>query len=226
MEKNMKYEQFCEELKKVVLTDKKMNILEEHYFLCKRGDSFEDDAKKELLRLANMQYCDIDTNEEALEDYLFFYVQVTDECMCVCQFSVKFLYKAYMDLGWNCVLKIFYKYIDHLKTVTFTSELDNYEKIKERFSLAAINYEANKGLLKNYIHKRLGDVAYVVETAIFKNGEETAFGRIPANLMEIWGVSTDEVFEAAISNLYLNNPPRLFKTPEEILQAGNIISRN
>lgn len=76
-----------------------------------------------------------------------------------------------------------------------------YDRAKEHLRVALCNYEANKETLFSRPHKRILDLAVI---ACVRNDEapvgRTGFIYVTDRLLEIWGVSKEEMFTTALKN--------------------------
>ena len=76
-----------------------------------------------------------------------------------------------------------------------------YDRAKEHLRVALCNYEANKETLSSRPHKRILDLAVI---ACVRNDEapvgRTGFIYVTDRLLEIWGVSKEEMFTTALKN--------------------------
>ena len=76
-----------------------------------------------------------------------------------------------------------------------------YDRAKEHLKVALCNYEANKETLSSRPHKRILDLAVI---ACVRNDEapvgRTGFIYVTDRLLEIWGVSKEEMFATALKN--------------------------
>lgn len=83
----------------------------------------------------------------------------------------------------------------------------NYEKIKGRIVYKVINYSQNKKLLETIPYKRILDLAVVFYCLVDPKCEGSATALIYNSHLLSWGVTDQDVYEAA-----LENTPRLMKS--------------
>ena len=90
-------------------------------------------------------------------------------------------------------------------------QLDDYEEIRSRLFIRAINYDRDKDQLENCVYRRIGDVAQTLYVLAGSSGNIVTSGKIPKSMIERWGRKEAEVFDAALLNTFFKAPPRLFK---------------
>ena len=120
-----------------------------------------------------------------------------------------------------------------IKEPAFNMEsITDYEKAKERITTKVVAVKHNKSLLSDRPFTKLDDLAVVYQIEL-KNSE-LGQATIPINhqMMERWGVTTNDIHELAINNTERSNPSTLmalesvlFGTEENFLEPENSYER-
>lgn len=98
------------------------------------------------------------------------------------------------------------------------SGITNFEECKGKIFYKLINAEMNKELLKTAPHKIVCEdlaIVFYIKVSIDKNGMSSAL--VNNDLMKIWGISDEELYEIAVVNT-----PNLFK--ERILDLQEMLA--
>ncbi|MBQ8305224.1 MAG: hypothetical protein IJX90_03295 [Blautia sp.] len=115
------------------------------------------------------------------------------------------------------------KVLQNLKSVDeeLLEELDRrigtYESAREYLVIRAVNYPRNRTAVESSVYKVIGDIALVVYAVIREYEDSISSVKISRHLLNIWGKTEDEVYEAAMENTRHQSPPRLFQLPEVLL---------
>lgn len=90
---------------------------------------------------------------------------------------------------------------------TNTEDFLDYDKMKDKLIVSAMNTENNKELLKDIPHVEIEDVSIIVRVEV--SSDENGVGTIKVNndLLEKYDVSKDELFEQAWANMKSMHPP-------------------
>ena len=80
------------------------------------------------------------------------------------------------------------------------SYIEDFEKVREKLMLKAVNYSKNETFLLTVPHKRFLDLACIFY--IYLSGEEFGNGSITVTneWMKIWGIDEDTLYETAFKN--------------------------
>ena len=89
--------------------------------------------------------------------------------------------------------------------------LEDYNTIRGRLFIRAINYDRNKEQLEKCIYRRVGDVAQTLYVRAGSHGNILTSGKIPRELLGYWKRDETEVFDAALLNTFFVSPPRLYR---------------
>lgn len=92
----------------------------------------------------------------------------------------------------------------------------HFENVKKTIVYKVINYEQNKKLLESVPHKKILDLAIVFYCLLDQGNEGCATALIYNNHMNIWSVTTEELYELAAVNT-----PKLLKS--NIMKMADII---
>lgn len=83
----------------------------------------------------------------------------------------------------------------------------DYSNIQNTIVYRIVNYDQNQKLLENIPHKRFLDLAVIYYCLLEQKDEGNATALIYNNHIEMWGVTEDDIFQAAV-----RNTPRLLKS--------------
>ena len=93
-------------------------------------------------------------------------------------------------------------------------QINDYEQIRSRLFIRAINYDKDKDQLEHCVYRRTGDIAQTLYVRAGARGDTVTSGKIPKSMIERWGRKEAEVFDAALLNTFFMTPPRLYKWEE------------
>lgn len=80
-------------------------------------------------------------------------------------------------------------------------EITDFEKVRDRILPKLINATENEALLQNVPHRRIADLAVIYQIRLKRIEENTAFAKITKSLMDMYGVTADELHQLAVENL-------------------------
>lgn len=84
---------------------------------------------------------------------------------------------------------------------SFKTEIfKDWEQVKERVVLQLVNYDKNEELLKSIPHKRYFDLAVIFRYYIGLKDEKMVTSILQNHNFEEWGITVDELFDAALEN--------------------------
>ena len=86
-------------------------------------------------------------------------------------------------------------------------DLDDYEKMKGKVIFRLVNYEKNRQFLEDCPHIPVFDLAITFRWISARNSEGMASAVVNNRLMEVWGVSLEELLEAAMATTRKLFPP-------------------
>ena len=100
----------------------------------------------------------------------------------------------------------------HKDGVTFNFEdYFNYEYVKNKLYVKAINKDKNEEFLKGVPYKEFLDLALVCYISLDEEEHGQATITVNNRNLEMWNVTKDHLFETAYINSYENMPPKLEK---------------
>lgn len=218
----LNYKKFCEEFKEKVVENPSFGIAPEDYKFYPDGYSGDDEHEREFVKSTNVKYHSMES-EILKGDYVVLMLDTAGESKCMCRFSMEYLFEEYEAGGWERIEYILTENI----SLAVGSDVDHvfeclteYEELKELLIIRPINYENNKYELKNCVYKLYGDVALVLYAVLYN--DERGFGsvKIPKEVVEVWGKDTEEVWEIALINTYIDAQPRLYANPLEVINSS------
>lgn len=138
----------------------------------------------------------------------------------VCSVHVDELYTAYQDgAKLNAIINYISNDVLHAKNNNIydkTKTLMNYDTAKNRLFVRLLNCDRNADVLKNVVHKTLGDIALTVCAIVDDNREDLISTKILKFMVKKWGKTETDIFNEALENTYRATPPRIYKLEEMI----------
>lgn len=143
-----------------------------------------------------------------------------DDADEVCSVHVDELYTAYQDgAKLNAIINYISNDVLHAKNISIydkTKTLMNYDTAKSRLFVRLLNCDRNADVLKNVVHKTLGDIALTVCAIVDDNREDLISTKILKFMVKKWGKTETDIFNEALENTYRATPPRIYKWEEMI----------
>ena len=143
-----------------------------------------------------------------------------DDADEVCSVHVDELYTAYQDgAKLNAIINYISNDVLHAKNNNIydkTKTLMNYDTAKNRLFVRLLNCDRNADVLKNVVHKTLGDIALTVCALVDDNREDLISTKILKFMVKKWGKTETDIFNEALENTYRATPPRIYKLEEMI----------
>lgn len=143
-----------------------------------------------------------------------------DDAYEVCSVHVDELYTAYQDgVKLNAIINYFGNDVLHAKNNNIydkTKTLMDYDTAKSRLFVRLINYDRNADVLKNVVHKTLGDIAFTVYAILDDNREDLISTKVLKSMVKKWRKTETDIFNEALENTYRATPPRIYKLEEMI----------
>ena len=137
-----------------------------------------------------------------------------DDAYEVCSVHVDELYAAYLDgAKLNAIINYISNDVLHAKNISIydkTKTLMDYDTAKSRLFVRLLNCDRNADVLKNVVHKTLGDIALTV-CAIVDDREDLISTKILKSMVKKWRKTETDIFNEAIENTYRATPPRIYK---------------
>lgn len=137
-----------------------------------------------------------------------------------CSVHVEELYVAYQNgIRLNAIVDYICGDVLHAKNCNIydkTKTLMNYDTAKNRLFVRLLNCDRNADVLKNVVHKTLGDIALTVCAIVDDNREDLISTKILKFMVKKWGKTETDIFNEALENTYRATPPRIYKWEEMI----------
>lgn len=150
------------------------------------------------------------------EDRLNIILAEHDGVYEACSMHVDELYTAYQDgAKLNAIVNYISNDVLHAKNNNIydkTKTLMNYDTAKNRLFVRLLNCDRNADVLKNVVHKTLGDIALTVCAIVDDNREDL----ISTKILKFMGKTETDIFNEALENTYRATPPRIYKSEEMI----------
>lgn len=96
-------------------------------------------------------------------------------------------------------------------------QMKQYEQIKEKLLIRPMYFNSCRQELRQYVYKRYGDIALVLHVTVYDNEKGLGSVRVPRPTADAWKLSRKQVWEDAMQNTCVMDPPRLCREPELVL---------
>ena len=137
-----------------------------------------------------------------------------DDAYEISSVHVDELYTAYQEgAKLNAIINYISNDVLHAKNIRIydkTKTLMNYDIAKNRLFVRLLNCDRNDDVLKNVVHRTLGDIALTV-CAIVDNREDLISTKVLKSMVEKWRKTETDIFNEALKNTYYLTPPRIYK---------------
>lgn len=138
-----------------------------------------------------------------------------DDAYEVCSVYVEELYVAYQNgIRLNTIVDYICSDVLHAKSIYVydkTKELMDYDTAKSRLFVRLINYDRNADILRDVVHKTLGDIVFTVYAIVDENEFGIVSTKVLKSMVKKWDKNEDDIFNEAIKNTYYLTPPRIYK---------------
>lgn len=138
-----------------------------------------------------------------------------DDAYEVCSVHVDELYTAYQDgAKLNAIINYISNDVLHAKNISIydkTKTLMDYDTAKSRLFVRLINYDRNADILRDVVHKTLGDIVFTVYAIVDENEFGIVSTKVLKSMVKKWDKNEDDIFNEAIKNTYRATPPRIYK---------------
>ena len=138
-----------------------------------------------------------------------------DDAYEVCSVHVEELYVAYQNgIRLNTIVDYICSDVLHAKSIYVydkTKELMDYDTAKNRLFVRLINYDRNADILRDVVHKTLGDIVFTVYAIVDENEFGIVSTKVLKSMVKKWDKNEDDIFNEAIKNTYYLTPPRIYK---------------
>ena len=212
-QRSEQYQTFCDTLKVKILSNSLWNIMPEDYRFYPEGYSGGTDAEeREFVYQTNRKYYGIES-EILAGDFISLHLRTDGESICMCRFSLEYLFAEYQQEGWEKVEFILQENI----MLAQSSNLDfifehfsDYEFMKQRLMMRCINYDEHKLELQPYVYKVYGDIAVVLYARLYDDYRGLGAIKIPREILLDWGMDEEVILEDALIHTYAYAQPRLY----------------
>lgn len=138
-----------------------------------------------------------------------------DDAYEVCSVHIEELYVAYQNgIRLNTIVDYICSDVLHAKSIYVydkTKELMDYDTAKSRLFVRLINYDRNADILRDVVHKTLGDIVFTVYAIVDENEFGIVSTKVLKSMVKKWDKNEDDIFNEAIKNTYYLTPPRIYK---------------
>lgn len=213
----MTYEEFTEEFKRELSgRADEFGIGQEDIEYYMDGYAPDEDNEMDLMlvRETNIKYHKIES-DVLIGDFLV--LHLGDEFSQMARFEMKHLYQCEEGKGWELVWKNITENIRLTRIIRESDVLRNihdYDIVKEKLIVRPLNFSDHRMELNNAIYKRVGDMCLVLYILMY---DKSAGGRhdigstkVQRNLLDVWKVNEEQIWETAMGNSYLIAPPRIY----------------
>jgi hypothetical protein len=192
------------------------------YFPRKRGITMDKNYELFIGQLTNTIYETTDIPLENIKfvkkdggDLLNIIFAEHDDAYEVCSVHVEELYVAYQNgIRLNTIVDYICSDVLHAKSIYVydkTKELMDYDTAKSRLFVRLINYDRNADILRDVVHKTLGDIVFTVYAIVDENEFGIVSTKVLKSMVKKWDKNEDDIFNEAIKNTYYLTPPRIYK---------------
>lgn len=192
------------------------------YFPRKRGITIDKNYELFIGQLTNTIYETTDIPLENIKfvkkdggDLLNIIFAEHDDAYEVCSVHVEELYVAYQNgIRLNTIVDYICSDVLHAKSIYVydkTKELMDYDTAKSRLFVRLINYDRNADILRDVVHKTLGDIVFTVYAIVDENEFGIVSTKVLKSMVKKWDKNEDDIFNEAIKNTYYLTPPRIYK---------------
>lgn len=221
MENKVNYEEFCKQFKNRIVGSKRWNVEEQDYAFYPNGYTTDEGNLLEFIRDTNMRYYSVES-DTLVGDFAIVIIERGGKSGSCCRFHLNALYEEYQKNGWKEVMSYVDKNIRVIEKNNFkqlAELISDYDAIKERLMFCVVNYTDHKYELKSIVYKLYGDVALVLH-CIIRDDDDDGFSSfaVDKEVMALWNVEEDKVFETAMSNTQIRAMPRMYMEPTELVR--------
>lgn len=93
---------------------------------------------------------------------------------------------------------------------------DNYENLKSRLMIRAINFQKNSVRLENAVYNRFGDMAICAYMKVAEKNGQFMSAKVTNEILKKYNVSAEQIMQDAINNSCMLYPERLFFNLSEL----------
>lgn len=186
-----------------------------------KGMTSEEETTAQLIQETNIKYFKTEA-DYMLGDFVI--LRTGENGQNISRFECDALYSICEKEGWDAVKNIVEYNVGQgrkLEEKGFLRMLkeNDYDALKDHLIIRPLNFPDNRLELKDSLYRRLGDIVLVLyvlmEDVYTEERHDVSSFKVPRPMMEQWGHTEDEVWDAAMANTYFLAPPRMYFTPME-----------
>lgn len=104
--------------------------------------------------------------------------------------------------------------------------MDDIAMLQERVTPMLINAKANREILQSMPFIQMEDLAMIFKIDMFTDGyENRATLKVKNDMIERWGITKEDLYKKAISNIQKHEPPVLFPMSDVVYEQATKIER-
>ena len=120
-----------------------------------------------------------------------------------------------------CIDKILQLYEEHKCTASYdTSDFLNFSSIKDKIYFILVNTSKNKDRLQNIPHLEIMDLSIIFKVFVNTNQLGTASITVHNSLLDLWGLTTKELYPLALANTEKLFPSQIMSMCEILEEMG------
>jgi len=230
--KGMEYNAFVLELIQRLLDNPNLHLEERDVRYLADGFEAEDEDEdiRSEVRTINLRYNNLESYT-LVGDFLLVYMQHMDTPspdevkQATSRFPVAKLYKAYQrNPNWDDLMNDIEEGLSNSALVRnsgVVANLTNFEAIKDRLIIRAINYTDNNTTLEMCVYRRVEDIALCLYLVVEDGKTMLNTTKVTRELFDKWGdaVADEEaIWQMAMVNTQVFAPPRLYTDFHSIIQ--------
>lgn len=186
--------------------------------LHKQGETAGDDANLERFIVStNTKYYNSDSTS-LLGDFIELAFSNADDPASFVRFSLDMLNGILTKSGETGLAEYINHSVDyaaHMQdhSASILDDMSNFDRISDKLIVRPLNYKNNSKVLEPYVYKIVGDIALVLYAVVLDDVENNCLNtvKIPKSVAELWGKSTEELFDFCIQRTIEFAPPRIYK---------------
>ena len=212
----MEYDAFLHELLEQLPKRDEFGLSEEDIAFYPDGFKGKEDGDEYFVRDTNIMYHRTESNVLIGDCIQVFMPEDHAERF---RLSCKNLFEDFSKKGWERIWEIIRSNLDRTRHLARTGikellEENNYEVLRSRLIIRAVNFNEHRFSLKGAIYRKIGDMALVLYVLVddWREGERRNLtsAKMRRELSEQWGLEEDDIFEKALGNTYMMAPPRMY----------------
>ncbi|MBR3407339.1 MAG: hypothetical protein IKG86_00665 [Paludibacteraceae bacterium] len=190
--------------------------------LLENGLIAHDEETRVLVEDTNRKYGHIDS-ERLVGDYVILALDTEKDGGYQCRFAVKALFKMYHEGGWETVEHAITENIQQVETIdqSVFERLEKYDQIRDKLLLCMRNARSNDVERRGMTFRRIDDMAMTLYAIVKDDGQgNRLIVPVLRHYVHKWGISDEEIFNAALENTVRLSPPRIYIGAEGWVPGG------